>query len=171
MDERLWTDRALEVGGAWAVPGCRIARPPARCQTLISGDLPAALAALSVEGPCLGFAEAPAGADHAICIGQDQALVITQARPTLSAGWHAPGFALTEAGGAFQALSLTGPDAFDVLAHGLAAPPPAGSPSAALLFAGVRALVTGDADALSLWVQSADLPYVTSFLARSLPSA
>ncbi len=164
MDERDWTDRPLTATETINTNGIRVAPQETGYQSLISGDLEAALALLAPGASMLGFAQTPETSDHAIRIARDQALLITAAPPVSEAGWNADGFAFSPAGGRFACLSLTGPSALELLAHGLNSPPPKGSPSAALRFAGASALVTGTSDGLRLWVERGHLTFVTGFL-------
>lgn len=171
MDERVWTDRPLDVGGTLHAPDCVVTRGAPGALSLISGDLSAALAALSLQAELLGFAAVPDSPTYALRIGRDHALLVTPEPPQADMGWHAQGFALSDAGGAYARLDLQGPGAMDLLAHGLAAPAPEGSPSAALQFCGARVLVSGLPDGLSLWVDSARLTACCSFLATCVQLA
>ncbi|MDJ0822854.1 MAG: hypothetical protein QNJ09_13725 [Paracoccaceae bacterium] len=166
MDERIWTDRPLAVGTTIELPGCRVTRVEVGCQSLLSGDLQAGLDILAPDAEMLGFADTPGTADHAIRIARDQALLVTAKPMESQPGWHPQGFALSPAGGRYACLSLIGPNAAELLAHGLTSAPPWDSPSAAVNFAGVPALVTGTSNGLTLWVESAYLTYVTSFMAQ-----
>lgn len=166
MDERNWTDQPLMAADTIDGNGVRVARQDTGCQSLISGDLETALALLAPGASMLGFAQTPKTSDHAIRIARDQALLITAAPPMSEAGWNAKGFAFSPAGGRFACLSLIGPNALDLLAHGTNSAPPTGSPSAALRFAGTSALVTGNSDGLNLWIERGHLTFVTGFLQR-----
>lgn len=168
MDERDWTDRPLEIGARIETPDCTVTRREVGELSLISGDLRAALAVLAPQAALLGFGETPEGPDFALRIGRDQALLVTNAALPVAAGWHAGGFALSPAGQGLARLDLTGPGAADLLAHGLAAPAPWTSPSAAILFCGHRVLVSGLPDGLSLWVEQGRLTSCCSFLAADI---
>lgn len=167
MDERIWTDRALAMGEGIDVPGARITRETTGAQSLISGNLDAAIAALAPRAAMLGYAETPAGPDAAIRIARDRALLVTEAPVTRAAGWQEEGFALSHAAEMYACLSLRGPGAGEVLAQALASPAPIGSASAMVHAMGLRALVTGLSDGLALWVEQAHLPFVTSFFRQA----
>jgi hypothetical protein len=164
MDERIWTDRPLAPGEALERPDCRVAHVPSACQTLLTGDLDRAVAALAPGAPLLGLGGAAGDAPFAIRVARDHAILVTEIPPDIAAGWHGDGFAISRADGRFCCLSLSGPGAADVLAQGLSSPLPAGSPSAALRFAGRTALLTGREGGFGLWVERADLTFVSSFL-------
>lgn len=167
MDERDWTDRPLPEGGTLDLPGCRIAREAVAHVSLVTGDLDAALAVLAPGAPMLGLAEGAAGADYAIRVARDHAVLVTAAPPGRPSGWQGEGFALSRADDRYARLSLTGPEAPHWLAHGLASPLPAASPSAAIRFAGRTVLLTGVPGGFALWADPADLTALTGVF-RSL---
>lgn len=166
MDERRWTDRPLAPGESIETPGCVVTRREPGVLNLVSGNLDAALGILAPNAARLGFAETPGTSDFALRIGRDHALLVTSKAPRLAPGWHEQGFSLSAAGDFYACLTLVGPSAPDLLAHGLAAPPPWGSPSAAVQFCGVRSFVSGVPGGLALWLEAGFLTYCSSFLAR-----
>ncbi len=166
MEERDWTDRPLAWDAVIATPTCRVTRQQSGYQSLVSGDLAAGLTVLAPGAAMIGFAETPAGADYAIRIARDRALLVTQSPPAREAGWQAEGVALSPAGECYACLALSGTGAMALLAQGLTSAPPTGSPSAALRFAGLTVLVTGAPHGCLLWVDPASLSYVTGFLSR-----
>ena len=110
---------------------------------LISGDLGAAIAALAPGAPLLGlYAPAPAGA-HALRIARDRALLVTPAPLGAADGWR-DGWCATAVDDGWAAIDVEGPDAPSALAQGTSADLAAGSPSAAVLFAGFRCLLAAD---------------------------
>lgn len=107
---------------------------------LVSGDLVAAIAALAPGAPLLGlYAPAPEGA-HALRIARDQALLVTPAAIAAADGWR-DFFCATSVDDGWAAVDVTGADAASALAQGTSADLSAGSPSAAVLFAGLRCLL------------------------------
>lgn len=166
MDERQWTDRPLSPGELIKGPDWDVRLVEVGVQSLISGDLDAALAFLAPGVPVLGLAEGPAPGDHAIRIARDHALLITSAPPGATPGWLGDGFAFSAAGDRYACLALEGPGARHLLAHGLASPLPMASPSAAIGFAGITALLTAAPAGLFLWVERARLTEVSGALAR-----
>lgn len=166
MDERNWTDRPLAMGDSIDTPGCVVTRIEPGFLHLVSGNLEAALGRLAPGAARLGFAEIPDTPDFALRIGRDQALLVTSIDLDAAPGWHEPGFALSAAGGSYAHLALVGPSAAHLLAQGLAAPPPWRSPSTAVQFCGVRALVSGVPGGLTLWLERGHLTYCTGILRR-----
>jgi hypothetical protein len=108
-------------------------------QTLISGDLDAAVAALAPGAPILGLhALAPEGA-HALRIGRASALLVTPTPIAASEGWRS-GWCATSVDDGWAAVEVSGADAPLALAQGTSADLAAASPSAAVLAFGLRAL-------------------------------
>lgn len=137
MSERDWTTRTPQPGDWLNLDGLRIAVCRRAGATLVSGDLDAAIAALSPGAPLLGLlSELPEG-PCALRIARDRALLCT-AVPLEAEGWHGS-YAASAADDAFAHVLITGPRWRDVQAACLAAPDP--SPSAATRFAGFGALV------------------------------
>jgi hypothetical protein len=109
-------------------------------QTLISGDLEPAVAALAPGAPTLGlYALAPEGA-HALSIGRTSALLVTPAPLAFAEGWR-EGWSATSVDDGWIAVEVSGADAAQALAQGTSADLIAGSPSAAVLFFGLRGLL------------------------------
>lgn len=167
MDERDWTDRPLAEGETLEAPGVSVTRVVPGVQTLVSGDLEAAIGVLAPGARMLGFADVPDSPDLVLRIARDRALLVTALPVPRTPGWQSEGFALSAAGGLYACLSLRGPGAEALLSQALTGPAPHGSPSAALRFAGTTALVTGLADGLSLWVEQGHLALVTGVLRQA----
>ena len=111
-----------------------------RGSMLISGDLDAAIGALAPGAPVLGlYALAPEGA-HALRIARDRALLVTPAPLGAADGWR-EGWCATNVDDGWAAVDVAGPDAPLALAQGTSADLAANSPSAAVLFAGLRCLL------------------------------
>jgi hypothetical protein len=121
-------------------------------QTLVSGDLDAAVGTLAPGAPILGLhALAPEGA-HALRIGRASALLVTPAprigrseeRPSFDGlaadGWR-DGWCATSVDDGWAAVEVSGADAPLALMQATSADLAAGSPSAAVVFFGLRALL------------------------------
>ena len=79
-------------------------------QTLISGDLDAAVAGLAPAAPMLGlYALLPAGA-HALRIGRMSALLVTPAPLSVADGWR-DGWCATGVDDGWAAVEVSGADA------------------------------------------------------------
>jgi sarcosine oxidase gamma subunit len=124
-----------------------------RGHTLISGDLEAAIGALAPAAPLLGlYARAPEGA-HALRIGRDRALLVTPTPRGAADGWR-EGWCATAVDDGWVAIDVKGHDAPLVLSQGTSADLFAGSPSAAILFAGLRCLLLRTAAGFRLHVEA-----------------
>jgi sarcosine oxidase gamma subunit len=134
-----------------------------RGQTLISGDLEAAIAALAPGAPLIGlYASAPEGA-HALRIARDRALLVTPAPLGAPEGWR-DGWCATAVDDGWVAIDVEGPDAPSALAQGTSADLAAGSPSAAVLFAGFRCLVARTEAGFRLHVEAPWLEALLTWL-------
>jgi hypothetical protein len=109
-------------------------------QTLISGDVDAAVAALAPGAPILGLhALVPQGA-HALRIGRASALLVTPAPIGAADGWR-DGWCATSVDDGWAAVEVSGADAPLALMQATSADLAAGSPSAAVIVFGLRALL------------------------------
>jgi hypothetical protein len=109
-------------------------------QTLISGDLEAAVGALAPGASMLGlYALAPEGA-YALRIGRLSALLVTPSPLVVVDGWR-EGWCATAVNDGWAAIDVAGADAPLVLAEGTSADLAANSPSAAVVFFGLRGLL------------------------------
>jgi hypothetical protein len=132
-------------------------RLTARCpgglgQTLISGDLDAAIAGLAPGAPMLGlYALAPRSA-HALRIGRTSALLVTpsplvgrlEERPSFDGlcadGWR-DGWCATSVDDGWAAIEVSGADASQALMQATSADLASDSPSAAVFIFGLRGLI------------------------------
>ena len=109
-------------------------------RTLVSGDLDKAVAALAPGAPMLGlYARAPEGA-YALRIARDRTLLVTPTRLGAADGWR-DGWCATPVDDGWATVEVAGPDAPLALMQGTSADLEAGSPSAAVMFAGLRCLL------------------------------
>ncbi len=140
MRERTWTPARRGEGMLLDRPRLRAQAMAGRGHTLISGDLEAAIAALAPGAPLLGLhAPAPDGA-YVPSIGRNRALLVTPASIAPRDGWR-DGWCATSVDDGWAAIDVEGFDAPLTLAQGTSADLTAGSPSAAVLFAGLRCLL------------------------------
>ncbi len=122
-------------------------------QTLISGDLETAVAALAPGAPTLGlYAFAPEGA-HALRIGRTSGLLVTPAPIAALDGWR-DGWCATPVDDGWAAVEVTGADASQALAEATSASLDAGSPSAAIVFFGLRGLLARTSAGLRVHVEA-----------------
>jgi len=132
-------------------------------RTLISGDLEAAVAALAKGAPMLGlYAHAPER-PHALWIARDRALLLTPAPLGAADGWR-DGFCATPVDDGWATVEVTGPDAPLALMQGTSADFDGGSPSAAVLFGGLRCLLARTEAGFRLHVEAPWLEALMTWL-------
>ena len=132
-------------------------------QTLISGDLDAAIADLAPGAPMLGlYALAPEGA-HGLRIGRTSALLVTPAPLTTAEGWR-DGWCATSVDDAWAAVEVSGEDAGNALMQATSADLASGSPSAAALIFGLRGLLVRTAPGFRVHVESSWLETLLTWL-------
>jgi hypothetical protein len=135
-------------------------------QTLISGDLDAALGALAPGAPTLGlYALAPQGA-HALRIGRASALLVTPAAIAAPDGWR-DGWCATSVDDGWAAVEVFGADAPHALAQGTSADLGAASPSAAVIVFGLRGLLARTEAGFRLHVEAPWLETLLTWLDRA----
>ena len=146
-----WTRARLERPGWSAAPVLGL------FQMRLSGDLAAA------PNP-VGFWGIASPQRAAVRIGRDRALLVSTTPLDIAPGWR-DGFAASEASDAFGVLELAGAELRALVAEATAVDPEAGSPSAAILFAGVPALLYRVAeDRARLHVEAPLAPYLWRWL-------
>jgi hypothetical protein len=109
-------------------------------QTLISGDLDAAVADLAPGAPMLGLYALALNAAHALRIGRQSALLVTPTPLTPQEGWR-DGWCATSVDDGWAAIEISGDDAAQALMQATSADLASGSPSAAVLVFGLRGLL------------------------------
>lgn len=135
-------------------------------QTLLSGDLAAAIATLAPGAPEVGLWGLASQEPLWLRIARDRALLVSAAPLDLAPGWR-DGFVATPCDDGYAVIELAGAAMPDVLAEGISAALAAGSRSAAVLFAGVPILLyrTG-AETARIHVESALATYLWTWLER-----
>jgi len=132
-------------------------------QTLVSGDLDAAVAALAPGAPILGlYALAPASA-HALRIGRTSALLVTPAPLAASDGWR-EGWCATSVDDGWAAAEVSGADAPQALMQATSADLDSGSPSAAVLVFGLRALLARTGAGFRVHIEATRLETLIAWL-------
>ena len=109
-------------------------------QTLISGDLDAAIADLAPGAPMLGLYALPPENAHTLRIGRTSALLITPAPLDAADGWR-DGWCASSVDDAWAAVEVSGEDAAQALMQATSADLAWGSPSAAAMIFGLRGLL------------------------------
>ena len=130
-------------------------------QTLISGDLDAAIAELAPGAPTLGlYALAPEG-PHALRIGRTSALLVTPA-PLGAADGCRDGWCATSVDDGWAAIEVSGEDASQALMQATSADLVSGSPSAAAMIFGLRGLLARMSSGFRVHIES---PWLETLLA------
>ncbi len=166
MREREWSAPRPRIGRVIERTGLAVDSVSDLGQTLVSGALELALAALAPGAPMLGLGALAPAATYALRIARDHALLVTERPLDVAEGWR-DGYALTRMDDAYAVLDLTGLEAAEAVAEATAADLTAGSPSAAVMFWGVRALLARREGGFRLHVEAAWQEAVLEFLSRS----
>ena len=132
-------------------------------QTLVSGDLEAAVAALAPGAPVLGLHALVAEGAHALRIGRTSALLVTPVQLLVADGWR-DGWCATAVDDGWAAIDVSGADAPQALAQGTSADLAVGSPSAAVVFFGLRGLLARTAEGFRIHVETPWLETLLTWL-------
>lgn len=141
----------------------------ARCvnglgQTLLSGDVHAAVSALAPSADEVGLWDIASGEACSVRLSRDRALLVTRKRLDIAPGWR-DGFVATPCDDAYAVVDFLGDEREEIIAEAASANLEAGSRSAALLFAGVPALLYRIAtDVARLHVERPLLAYIWAWL-------
>lgn len=109
-------------------------------QVLVSGDFRAALVAHAPKSAEVGLWGIASTDPVAVRIARDRVLLVGPAPFDMPSGWNA-GWAASPASDAWFVVDLDGPAVEEVIREGTAADIGGSSPSAAILFAGVQAIL------------------------------
>jgi hypothetical protein len=130
-------------------------------QFLLSGDLQAAFASFDPRPESVGLWSIAQEGRMAIRISRDRALLASATPLAAPQGWRPGGWAASDASDAYGVFEFTGVGLRDLVAEETAADLDAGSPSAAILFSGVPALLYRRApDTARLHIEAALAPYI-----------
>lgn len=110
-------------------------------QLLISGDLDAWNRASGLTGQGVGALALAKGTAWQVRVARDRLLAVSSKPFSVEPGWHGEGFAVTRMDAALHVFEIEGPALDDVVARATTLDPAGKSPSAAMLFAGVNAVV------------------------------
>jgi hypothetical protein len=154
-----WSSARIEGGGAAvkSVAGLN--------QMLVSGDLGAWNATAGLSGHGIGALALATGKAWQVRLARDRLLAVSEKPFAVEPGWH-DGFAVTRMDGALHVLEIEGKGLEDVIASAMTLDPAGKSPSAAVLFAGVNAIVYryGAVDRLRIHVDRGLAPYLWEWL-------
>lgn len=154
-----WETARLQ-GSSWSVR-----RIGGLGQTLVSGDLSAALTELSPGLPSIGFWAIAERPDYAVTIARDRCLLVQPSSSTGAPVRHGTGFVATRADDVFAVFEVEGEGLADLAAELTSADLAARSPSAATLVCGIFGLLyrTGR-DRARIHVEAAHAAYVWRWL-------
>lgn len=129
-----WTDAVIARANWTARPVLGLS------QALVSGDIGAALRAHAPEAAVVGLWEPAKTEPVAVRIARERILLVGSGPLAIPSGWNG-GWAASPADDAWFVVDLEGPTVDEVIREGTAADLHASSRSAAILFAGVQALL------------------------------
>lgn len=130
-----WDRACIEVEGVRVTARTRVH------QLLIGGRLDAAAEALCPQAQATGLWEISQRDETLVRLARDRALLVTPAPVAVEAGWREPGWCATDMSDAWRVFEIAGPRVEDLVARAVTADFRAGSPSAAILFANVEAVL------------------------------
>ena len=131
--------------------------------TLLSGNLEAAIGALAPAAPVIGlFSLVPPDA-YALRIARDRALLVTPAPLGAADGWR-DGWSATPVDDGWAGIEISGTDAALALMQGTSADLAAASPSAAVMFAGLRCLLAQTEAGFRLHIEAPWLEALSTWL-------
>ena len=138
-------------------------------QLLVSGNLGAwgQAAGMAHEGAgAFAMAEGPR---YAVRIARDRILAVSETPFDIEPGWHREGFAASGMDAAMHIFEISGMGTAKISARATTLDPAGTSASAALLFAGVNALVYhhGDPERLRLHVDRGLAPYLWEWFEKT----
>jgi hypothetical protein len=132
-------------------------------QTLISGNLDAAIAEIAPGAPMLSlFSFAPESA-HALRIGRASALLVTPTPISVAEGWR-DGWCATSVDDGWAAVEISGADAAQALTQATSADLASGSPSAAVFVFGLRGLLARTPSGFRVHIESPWLETLLTWL-------
>ena len=146
-------------GTAYEGRGIHVTTVQGLSQHLISGNF----APFGADIGALGIAS---GGSATVRIARDRVLV-TNADPALvTPGWHAEGFAATDVSAMYHVFEISGAGIPDLLREALLINPDNAGPSAAIMFAGLHAILycIGSRDRLRLHLERGHAAYLVNWL-------
>lgn len=162
---RFWTPVPDWTGAVLEGDGWRARRVHGVSQTLVSGDLAAARAKLAPDGGEVGLWGLAGDGTILVRIARDRALVVSPTAPGIVSGWHGS-FVASPCDDAWAIIELAGSGIEAIVAEGTSAGLAAGSPSAAVLFAGLSCFLYRTAPQTArLHVESPYAAYIWTWLA------
>ena len=110
-------------------------------QVLVSGRIAAAVDALASGAEEAGLWGVAETSPHVVRIARDRALIVSAEQLAVEPGWRSDGWAATPADDVYAVLEIDGAGLPALVSEATAADLDAGSPSAAIMFAGIPCLL------------------------------
>lgn len=136
-------------------------------QMLVSGNLDAWAKTSGMGGDGVGAFSAAQGDSYAARLARDRLLVVSNTRLIIETGWHAEGFAVTEISAGLQVFEVEGQALAAFIARGTTLDPRQPSPSAALSFAGISAIIYRHESKLRIHVDRGLAAYLWTWMEQA----
>jgi len=139
-------------------------------QLLVSGDLDAWNRVSGLTGQGVGALALAKGAAWEVRLARDRLLAVSSKPFSVEPGWHGEGFAVTRMDAALHVFEVEGKGVDNVIARATTLDPKSASPSAAMLFGGVNAVVYrhGAANRLRVHVDRGLAAYLWEWLGQAV---
>ena len=146
-------------GTAYEGRGIHVATVQGLPQHLISGNF-------SPFGSDIGALGIATSDRATVRVARDRVLVINADPALVTPGWHQEGFAATDVSAMYHVFEITGPGVPALLGEALLIDPDNAGPSAAVMFAGLQAILyyVGSRETLRLHVERGHAAYLVNWL-------
>jgi sarcosine oxidase gamma subunit len=146
-------------GTAYEGRGIHVTTVSGLTQHLVSGNF-------SAYGESVGALGIVSGERAAIRVARDRILAVNAEPALVTPGWHAEGFAATDVSAMYHVFEITGSGVPALLGEALLIDPDNAGPSAALVFAGLQAILycAGGRDTLRVHVERGHAAYLVNWL-------
>ena len=148
-------------------PGLAVRALAGLDQWLVSGDLDAWARISGLEGAGVGAFGRARGDRYAARLARDRLLAVSGTPLAITAGWHTEGFAVTSVSAGLRVFEIEGTAVDAFIARGATLDPGQASPSAALSFAGINAIVYRHEDTLRIHVDRGLAAYLWTWMQQA----
>lgn len=146
-------------GTAYEGRGIHVTTVAGLTQHLVSGNL-------APFGESIGGLGIARGRRAAVRAARDRILAINADPDLVARGWHEEGFAVTDVSAMYHVFEISGAGVWALLREALLIDPGDAGPSAAVMFAGLHAVLyyQGDRETLRLHVERGHAAYLVNWL-------